>query len=97
MTDKELIKFAGSFRKGILGKRSSAGMCAAVSWPLVTLLNMHGVTCEAVESDLGECNHIWIKLADGRALDATADQFNALFASNHPPVYLGEPLDIHAS
>ena len=95
MSDKQIIEFAASFRKGILGKRSSEWMCAAVSWPLVTLLNMSGVKCEAVESDLGHCNHIWIRLADGRALDPTADQFNAITPGKYPPVYLGEPLDIH--
>ena len=32
-------------------------------------------------------NHIWIRLADGRVLDPTADQFG-----DYPPVYLGDPL-----
>jgi hypothetical protein len=43
-------------------------------------------------------NHIWLRLPDGRALDATADQFNTLFPSmDLPPVYLGKPLSIHAA
>lgn len=90
MTDEELIEFATEFREGILDGRQSARMCAMVCWPLVTLLNMHGVACEAIESAFDDGNHVWIKLADGRVLDPTADQFGQL-----PTVYLGEPTDIH--
>jgi hypothetical protein len=36
-------------------------------------------------------NHVWLRLTDGRALDATADQFDPSL----PPVYLGELLAIH--
>lgn len=96
MTDAELIDFATEFRDGILGGQSSQWMCAAVSWPLASLLRCSGVECDTVESDLGECNHIWIKLADGRALDPTSDQFNIWFPhKNYPPVYLGEPMELH--
>jgi len=94
MSDDDLIEFASEFRAGILGERSSAWTCAMVCWPLVTLLNLHGVSCEAVESDLGDCNHIWIKLSDGRVLDPTADQFN-YFPKQYPPVYLGPRTEIH--
>ena len=97
MTDVELVQCATEFRQGILGDQPSDLMCAAVSWPLAGFLRFSGVPCEAVEGDLGHCNHVWIKLADGRALDATADQFNRLFPQkNYPPVYLGEMIDIHA-
>lgn len=96
MTDAELIETASGFREGMLQGRASTGMCAMVSWPLAGLLRFHGVECECIESDLGEWNHIWIKLPDGRALDAMADQFNRLFPDlNLPPVYLGEPTAIH--
>jgi hypothetical protein len=98
MTDKQLVQFSRSFRKGLLGKRSSNMMCAAVCWPLAGLLHAHGVKCETVESDLGHMNHIWIKLADGRALDPTADQFNSYGFNDIeklPDVYLGKPLPIH--
>lgn len=94
MTDEELLTFAREFREGILDGRPSALHCAMVCWPLVTLLNLNGVDCESQEStvDLGDhtMSHIWIRLADGRALDPTADQFGKL-----PPVYLGEPTEIH--
>lgn len=91
MTDQELIQFATEFRAGLLGKRSSARCCLVVCSPLATLLGLHGVAMELVESDLGKGrNHVWLRLADGRALDPTADQF-----ATYPPVYLGPPKKIH--
>lgn len=96
MTDGELIEIATEFRQGIIGDGDSAWQCAKVCWPLAGLLGFYGVECECVESDLGHCNHIWVRLADGRALDPTADQFNRLFPDMKlPPVYLGEPAAIH--
>lgn len=100
LTDTELLLIAVDFRAGILDGATSARKCAMVSWPLAGYLNhVIGLECECVESDLGEMNHIWIRLVDGRALDATADQFNELFPDmNLPPVYLGTPLQsIHGS
>lgn len=96
MKDKKLIKFAAEFREGILDGGPSDMMCAAVCWPLAGLLNMSGVKCEAIESDLGEMNHVWLRLSDGRALDPTIDQFNYLFDENWPEVYLGPPTKYHA-
>ena len=97
MTDAELISVAGEFREGILDGRPSAWMCAAISWPLQSYLSVfHGLETEPMESDLGEMNHVWLRMPDGCALDPTADQFNALFPSmDLPPVYLGAPLSIH--
>jgi hypothetical protein len=92
MTDAELIAFCADFRDGILDGGPSARMCAAVCWPLSTLLHLYGVETETVETDLHDTNHIWLRLKDGRALDPTADQFDGL-----PAVYLGPPLDIHGS
>jgi hypothetical protein len=94
VTDDEIIEFASEFREGILDGRPSNFMCAAISWPLSTLLELNGVQCTCVEVDLGDCNHIWIKLADGRALDPTADQFNMMW-DKYPPVYLGERIELH--
>lgn len=91
MTDQELIQFATEFRAGLLGNRSSHRCCFVVCSPLATLLGLHGVEVELVESDLGKGrNHAWLRLADGRALDPTADQFGG-----YPPVYLGPPKKIH--
>ena len=95
MTDAELVTFAQEFREWILDGAPSDMMCEVVSWPLAGLLNFHGIECKTVETDLGEMNHVWIKLKDGRALDATADQFNKLFSKNYPPIYLGPPLGFH--
>ena len=97
LTDAEIVLIATDFRTGILNGHSSQLMCAAVSWPLQGYLSaIHGLETEAVESDLGHMNHTWLRLPDGRALDATADQFNTLFPDmNLPPVYLGKPLSIH--
>lgn len=96
MEDKDLLEFAADFRKGILGDRASDQMCAAICWPLVTMLNLYGVPCRSVTTDevetrMGPSNHVWIVLDDGRALDPTADQFGA----EYPEVYLGEPLAFH--
>ena len=96
MTDAELIEFALEFRAGILDGRDSKFMCAMVCEPLSGLLQMYGVKTEVIESDLGEYNHVWLRLADGRALDPTADQFNWLFPDlAMPPVYLGTPTKLH--
>lgn len=99
MTDDELVQIARDFRDGILDGRSSEWMCAVVSWPLRGFLSaVHDIDAEPMESDLGHMNHVWLRLPDGRALDATADQFNRLFPDlNLPPVYLGPPLSIHAA
>lgn len=95
MTDKQLLKFALSFRKGILGKSDSRMMCFAICAPLEAMLQMHGVAAKLVESDLGHCNHFWLRLPDGRALDPTADQFNYFPGCDFPPVYLGAPNELH--
>lgn len=97
MTDAELIEFASEFRDGILGDRPSNMTCAMVCWPLAGLLAVYGVECEAVETDLGDLNHIWLKLKDGRALDPTLDQFNFIFAEQFPKVYLGPPTKYHVA
>jgi len=95
MTDDDLLAFAAEFREGILDGRSSWMMCFAVSAPLATLLRLHGVDVELVEGDLGEFNHVWLRLSDGRVLDPTADQFNDFGFPPLPPVYLGPPTGIH--
>lgn len=105
MTDEELVSFVSEFREGILNGVTSTYMCAMVCMPLVTLLRLHGVEAEIVESDLGFICHVWLRLPDGRALDPTADQFQShpcaalgyLDLPVLPPVYLGPPLSVHAN
>lgn len=99
MTDDELRQFAWEFRIGILGLNGPPeGMCFAISAPLASLLNACGVTAELVESDhtghpdSAFYEHFWIKLADGRVLDPTFDQF----CSEEPvPIYIGKPTEFH--
>lgn len=95
MKDAKLIKIATEFRKGILDGRPSRMMCFAICAPLAGLLGACGVDVEVIEGDLGECNHVWLRLADGRVLDPTADQFNDYGFPEMPPVYLGPPTTIH--
>lgn len=96
MTDKQLIRYATQFRRGIIGDNFSGQWCFAICAPLLPMLEMCGVAGELVEGDWGHGNHFWIGLPDGRVLDPTADQFNAFegFATM-PPVYLGPPTAIH--
>ena len=95
MTDEELIEFSLEFRKGILGEYPSNYMCYAISAPLLSLLNIYGINGDLEESDLGECNHIYIRLSDGRVLDPSADQFNWCSREELPSVYLGYDKIIH--
>lgn len=92
MTDADLLECATGFRDGILDGSASYLMCAAVSWPLAGFLRFSGVDCDTEARDIegyGAANHTWIRLADGRVLDPTADQFDDL---DLPPVYLGKPI-----
>ena len=95
MSDDELVGFATEFRQGLLDGKSSEMMCFAVCSALAGLLEFHGVSTELVEGDLGEFNHCWLRLSDGRVLDPTADQFNSYGFDPLPPVYLGQPTKIH--
>lgn len=96
MLDSDLLQFAMDFRAAIIGDKDSAWMCAAISGPLCAALEVKGVSCQLMESDLGECNHVFIQLQDGRILDPTADQFNWCSANPLPGVYLGPEKIIHA-
>lgn len=97
MTDTELINFASDFREGILEGRTSEGMCFVIAAPLESLLRICGVGSRLIMGDLEETNHCWLLLDDGRVLDPTADQFNGPGVSPLPPVYLGEPTNLHPS
>jgi hypothetical protein len=93
MSDKQLTKFAREFRFGVLSGRRPHGMCFAVCAPLQTLLELAGVETELVEGDVGEWNHVWLRLHDGRILDPTADQFGlaAVYLGALPPNYQPSP------
>lgn len=96
-TDKQIIEFANEFREGILDGGPSEMMCFAICAPLVALLQMSGVPAEMVKGAFGDYEHYWLKLRDGRVLDPTADQFNALLPAPMPPVYLGAPTKLHGA
>lgn len=97
MTDKEIIAFALNFRKGLIGRSPSAGKCAKVSLPLLVLLMLHGIAGEIesgkvyIENERTsfDMSHVFIRLADDRILDATADQFKTPTGRAMPKVYLG--------
>lgn len=85
MRSRDIIRIARGFRQGVLGTRPSAGMCLVVSAPLQGLLSaVYGVETELVEVDFHSTNHVYLRLPDGRILDATADQFPGM-----PDVYFG--------
>ena len=98
MTDKQLLKCAAQFRKGILGNGKSAFKCFMVSAPLAGLLEAQGIPNILAEGRFSYCNHFWIEFPDGRVLDPTADQFNHYGHTDAPlpPVYLGLPTVIHS-
>lgn len=93
--DQYILQFTIEFRAAILGGGDSARMCAAISGPLCAALTVQGVSCRLLESDLGECNHVFIQLNDGQVLDPTADQFNSRSQDSLPEVYLGQKTWIH--
>lgn len=100
MTDADMVEIATGFRDGLLGNRSSVGCCYMVSAPLAAMLRgVYGVPCDLVESDHTNMDticytHFWIRLADGRVLDPTFDQF---CADEPTQIYLGAPTIFHQS
>jgi hypothetical protein len=92
MNHKQIKAYARSFRRGLLGKRTSTNMCYMVTAPLTTLLCMAGVSCKLVEGWCGAYHHFFIELEDGHILDPTADQFKDM---GLPQIYLGPAKDIY--
>ena len=90
-----LLTYARDFREVVLQGASSERMCVALSAPLHAAFHAQGIPTQLVVSDLGECEHIFLQLADGQVLDPTADQFNWCSRQKLPGVYLGAPALIH--
>lgn len=95
MTDKQLLKVVTQFRKGILGKSEPADQCFVVSSPLCGWLLFCGIECKLEEAVLelaeADFHHWYIRLKDGRIIDATASQFNVDNDKQQMPlVYIGE-------
>ncbi len=93
--DVEVLQYATQFRHAIIGDGDSTQMCAAISGPLASAFAIKGIPALVMESDLGICNHVFLRLADGRILDPTADQFNWCSSQSLPGVYLGPETAIH--
>jgi len=99
MDDTELLVVAKDCRDRILGEGNSAGMCATVSMALCGYLSaFHDLQTTVIMANLSDnpkspCyDHVWLRLEDGRALDATYDQFDG---DDRPAVYLGSPTEFH--
>lgn len=90
MTDRQLKSIAREMRSGILGKRSSRLMCMAISAPLRAMLSaVYDFDTELETVDFPGCDHVWLRLSDGRILDATADQFGL------DKIYLGQVPELY--
>jgi hypothetical protein len=86
MTDRELVRVATEFRKGLLGGESPDRMCFIVSAALEGYLSALGVDVTLERVQFPTIDHCLLRLGDGRVLDATADQWRRV---KLPPVYLG--------
>lgn len=84
-----LVECVTEFRAGLLGKRSDARMCFAVSSALAGYLHFLGQEAEVVHGSVGEHDHYWIELGDGRIIDATASQFKKPNGREMAQVYIG--------
>ena len=86
-----LLKICKDFRKGLLGRKKSHGMCYAMSAALGGYLR----ACMGIDTELvrgivgGREEHIWLKQPDGTIIDATADQFQLPGHDQLPKVYIG--------
>lgn len=83
-----LHKIVTAFRRGILEKRESVGMCFVVCSPLAGYLSVCGIKTELEKVNFPHANHCWLRLPDGRIIDPTADQFSC-DEQTLPKVYIG--------
>ena len=88
-SDSDLLRIATAVRDHITLGGKSGGYCAVVCVPLAVFLTRYGRPAVDVHGAVGEWQHTWIELEDGRIIDPTADQFNRVGAQRMPPVYLG--------
>lgn len=88
MQKSEIKAYAKQFREAFLRGTPSYRMCAALSGPLCSALNLLGVDAHLRAADMGGIEHIYLQLPDGTVLDPTADQIEGADA-RLPPVYLG--------
>jgi hypothetical protein len=74
MKQSRIRSIVTSFRSGLLGKRSSEGMCYAVCLPLQCYLKAIGVETAMVKGTVHANEHFWLSTPDF-IIDPTADQF----------------------
>ncbi len=82
-------RISREFRKGLLGKKSSNGMCFAVCSALAGYLRFVGQECEVTEGEISHWQHFWITLPDGIIIDPTADQLLKPDGNDMPEFYIG--------
>lgn len=75
----------------MLGRASSRGQCAKLSWALQGYLSFTGLKTQVFESQVGRWNHLYLIDEYERVIDCTADQFD----KKYPKVYIGKGLKIH--
>jgi hypothetical protein len=92
--DRHLLRIARAAREHITLGAPANKWCVAVCVPLALYLTRRGFPAMDVHGGVGEWQHTWIALGDGRILDPTADQFNRTTATRMPPIYLG-PVPAH--
>ena len=86
---RELFEIAKGFRSGMLESKPSSAMCFAICAPLEGYLSFCGYDCRLVKGDVGDWEHFWIALSDGRIIDPTADQFSNPEGIKMPQIYIG--------
>ncbi len=98
LTDRDLKVTCREFRKGMIARMSSKGKCAMISWALQGFLStVYKLNTKVYQGDVGNWNHLWLVMPDGRVIDCTADQFNKKGKrAKYPQIYIGKPLDIHS-
>lgn len=89
-TDKKLLRVCRSYRKGLLDGMPSTDMCGMMSHSLQGYLSFfEHVETEVIEGSFMGQHHVWLKMEDGRIIDATADQFKDIAGNQMPDVYIG--------
>jgi hypothetical protein len=93
MSDEELIKSAEWVRSVFVGDDTSEGWCVVVSTAIQLSLREVGIEAVITRGNIahvGETEHYWLTLPDGRIMDGTSDQFPEIEGGGMmPAIYLG--------
>jgi hypothetical protein len=85
-----LRRIARTVRRRVLPHGRSRSACLLVSSELLTSLRRRSIGCRLVRGGVGGTFHYWIRLPDGRIVDATADQLRNPKGGRMPDVFVGE-------